>query len=81
LKVRAELRNGWQIDCFEHIFPSYRRYSFHVFQGNRQITRWDNAPHWPGNSTFPHHQHIRGRVVDSEEMDLSKVLAQLESMM
>ena len=81
IKIRVALRNGWQMDCWERIRPGYRRYSFHVFQDEQEITRWDNSPYHPEVSTFPHHQHIRGRVVDSEEMDLSKVLAQLESMM
>jgi hypothetical protein len=45
------------------------------------IVRWDNAPHHPGVSTFPDHKHVGLRVEGLEEMDVEKILAQLESMM
>jgi hypothetical protein len=51
LKVRAELQNGWLMDYWEHSTTNLRRYSFHVFQGNQMISRWDNAPHHPSLST------------------------------
>jgi hypothetical protein len=81
LKVRVKLKNGWLMDYWEHNTPGLRRYSFHVFQGNQMIVRWDNAPHHPGVNTFPHHKHIGQEVKDSEQMDLAKVLAELEGMM
>ena len=74
LKVRVELKNGWLMDCWEHSAPGLRRYSFHVFQGNQMIVRWDNAPHHPGVSTFPDHKHVGQGVEGSEEMDVGKVL-------
>ena len=80
LKVRAELQNGWLMDYWEHRTPGLRRYSFHVFQGDRMIVIWDNAPHHPGINTFPHHKHVGQVIEDSEEMDVGKVLALLERM-
>ena len=30
------------------------------------ISRWDNAPHWQGVTTFPHHRHVeQGSQVES----------------
>lgn len=80
LKVRVELKNGWLMDYWEHSAPGLRRYSFHVFQGDQMIIRWDNAPHHPDVDTFPHHKHVGRRIESSEEMNLERVLAQLEKM-
>ena len=33
-------------------------YSYQLFQ-DRPIIRWDNAPHFPSVTTFPHHFHDR----------------------
>jgi hypothetical protein len=80
LKVRVELQNGWLMDFWEHGIPNFRRYSFHVFQGDQMIVRWDNAPHHAHLSTFPHHKHGEQGIKESEEMDLAKVLVELEKM-
>lgn len=80
LKVRVELKNGWLMDYWEHRAPGLRRYSFHVFQDNLIIVRWDNAPHHPEVKTFPHHKHLAGEIQDSEEIDVETVLAELEKM-
>ena len=81
LKVRVELVNGWSMDFWERVVPPSRRYSFHVFEENQPIVRLDNAPHYRHLSTFPHHKHVGEGVEDSEEMDVSKVLIELEGMM
>lgn len=80
LKVRAELTNGWFIECWEHKTPRLKRYSFHIFKDGKMIIRWDNAPHYPRIRGFPHHKHIGERVVGSDEMTARKVLAELENM-
>ena len=81
LKVRVELVNGWQMDYWERVSPQSRRYSFHVFQGDRVIVRWDNAPHHRYVGTFPHHKHVGAAVAESEEMDIAKALIELAGMM
>ena len=80
-RVRAQLRNGWLMDCRERIERRGRRYSFHIFADGVPITRWDNAPHHQRDcNTFPFHRHLSdGSVVDSEDMDMAKVLAFLET--
>jgi len=80
LKVRVELKNGWLMDYWEHRAPGLRRYSFHVFHDSQMIARWDNAPQHPAVATFPHHKHMGNEIQVSEEMDVEKVLAELEKM-
>lgn len=81
-KIRVELSNGWLIDCWEHLAPGHRRYGYHIFNDAGMVTRWDNAPHHPEGGTFPYHQHLDDQtVVDSENMDVGKVLAYLERML
>ena len=80
-KVRVILTNGWLLDCWERLEPEIRRYSYHVLDGDRLIVRWDNAPHHSHLENFPYHQHIGGTILTSEEMDVAKVLSQLEGIM
>jgi len=81
LKIRAELINRWQIQVWEHKTPVARRYAYHVFDGDALVVRWDNAPHHRDIATFPHHKHIGGEIAESEEMQISDVLAELEKML
>ena len=80
MSIRVELKNGWMIDCWERISSDSRRYSYHVFQTDQPIMRWDNAPHHAHLDNFPHHHHVEDTIIGSEEMDVAGVLAQLESM-
>ncbi len=55
-------------------------YSFH-WQTSRGklVKRWDNVRHHIGLETFPHHLHLADdEVVDSEPMNLTTVLADIE---
>lgn len=78
-QIRVELRNGWLMECWEHVAPGHRRYSFHIFLDEQLITRWDNAPHRPELSTFPHHRHIGTGFEPAEDMNMAKVIEYLES--
>ncbi|MCU0286962.1 MAG: DUF6516 family protein [Acidobacteria bacterium] len=57
-------------------------YSFQLFT-TIPVVRWDNAPHYPGIKTFPHHFHnIDGNIVESDlegnaRNDLKKVLSRI----
>lgn len=52
------------------------KYSYHLIRVGR-IIRWDNVPHHKNMKTYPHHKHEDEKVVESEEMDINKVLAEL----
>jgi hypothetical protein len=80
LKVRAEMTNGWFLDCWEHKTPKSRRYSFHVFHRDQMVVRWDNTPHYPTLRGFPNHKHEGKSVVQSENMTIRKVLNELTKM-
>ncbi len=60
---------------------SYQLYTSHP------IVRWDNAPHFPGISTFPHHYHnLKGEVeasplTGSSFEDLDYVLKNIKNML
>jgi Family of unknown function (DUF6516) len=74
LKVRTELKNGWLMDYWEHRNPELNRYSFHVFQGDQMIVRWDSVPQHLSVATLPFHKHLGQEIEDSEEMDVEKVM-------
>jgi len=41
---------------------SIRKYSYILLKENRPILRYDNAPHYPGIETHPHHKHVENKV-------------------
>jgi len=59
------------------------KYAYHWQDREGQlIRRWDNAPHWPAISTFPHHKHVRSqtdqlRVLESRGGDLEIVFQEI----
>jgi len=54
--------------------PVKRIYRYQYIQKKRSIFRYDNAPHYPQLLTFPHHKHVEGRVIATEEPTLKQVL-------
>ncbi len=54
-------------------------YSYHYQKGDRLIFRYDNAPHHPELSTFPHHKHVGDRVEPCQEPDLQDVLREIDA--
>ena len=54
-----------------------RKYAFHWEAADGAlIVRWDNAEHWPGLPTFPHHKHVANadNVQASAETGLDDIL-------
>jgi len=54
------------------------RYHFQDEQNNL-IFRYDNTPHFPDLSSFPHHKHLCDRVVACEQPDISQVIQDVMS--
>jgi hypothetical protein len=52
---------------------------YHLSPTDDIIQGWDNAPHHPEISTFPHHCHCNGAVEASDVRSLEDVLDTLES--
>jgi hypothetical protein len=44
---------------------------------DEMVFRYDNAPHHD-NSTFPHHKHLAGSVLESEEKGIMNILNEVE---
>jgi Family of unknown function (DUF6516) len=68
LKAVLLLKNGSQLFVKDYVFlDGARKYAYHWQDSVGQlISRWDNAPHWKGVKTFPHHRHAeQGSQVES----------------
>ncbi len=49
------------------------RYHFQDEQNNL-IFRYDNTPHFPNLSSFPHHKHLQNQVIASEQPNIAIAL-------
>jgi hypothetical protein len=79
IKLEVNLIDDSRLFMKEYLFENAeRKYSFHWTdrQGNL-LCRWDDSPHWPNLSTFPHHKHVGGDVIDSRETTLEAVLVSI----
>jgi len=57
------------------LFIKERKYAYHwTDTSGNLICRWDNANHWPGISTSPHHKHTGNEVFESTETSVGDVL-------
>ena len=55
------------------------RYAYHYQSSSGAlIFRYDNVPHHPDISTYPHHKHIGLNVEPAQPPDLSEVLREIE---
>ena len=82
IKVRAQLKNGLMLQITESIGEDFRRYSYHLHDGDVIIKRWDNAPHWKNVRTYPFHMHIKDQEepLESKEMFVSDVIEDLKKL-
>ena len=53
------------------------KYAYHLMRG-KEIVRWDNVPHHRKICTYPNHRHEKGKILESSEMDIEKVLRAIE---
>ncbi|RIK70727.1 hypothetical protein DCC62_22445 [candidate division KSB1 bacterium] len=80
LKCRAECLDGSILQIEESFIASKNKYSYHWQDGQqRLLVRWDNAPHHPHLSTFPHHRHESGAVLESLRVSIDDVLTEIET--
>jgi hypothetical protein len=58
------------------------RYAYHYQDSdNRIIFRYDNAPHHPYITTYPHHKHVGNSVEPADAPDLTRVLNEIEQLL
>jgi len=54
-------------------------YSFHYSKDSQLVFRYDNTPHYPRLSSFPHHKHCQdSSVIDCKEPTLKVILDEIE---
>ena len=71
------LTNHSRLLVYESIQRTKFKYSYHWMDAtNLTIVRWDNSPHYPSISTYPHHKHVgsENNVQESHEQTLYDVL-------
>ena len=59
------------------------KYRFHLMNVNDEMVfRYDNAPHHPEITTYPHHKHVKGEEMPrrSKEIGLKDVLLEIEEL-
>ncbi|MFN0050332.1 MAG: DUF6516 family protein [Cytophagales bacterium] len=76
LKSKIRLKEGSVIYLREiYIKGLLIDYSYYWFDVDEKLKiGWDNAPHHPELSTFPHHKHYLDKVAESDEKTLTEVL-------
>lgn len=59
---------------------SVDKYRFHYMdRQNRMIFRYDNAPHHPDLTSFPHHKHISNRTIPASFKELTDILEEISA--
>jgi len=82
LKIRCELISGQALQIRLRAISGDLRYSYQEI-ADRPLRRWDNAPHFPNISSFPHHCHDPGGNITASSLtgdpavDLLQVLSVL----
>ena len=74
-------KNGYSLDFVEVKNSDMRpkvKYRYQYMDAEQfLIFRYDNAPHHPDITTFPHHKHDRNNVIASVEPTLYEVLLEI----
>ncbi len=62
--------------------PHKKKYKYHFRDhDDEMIFRYDNVPHHPEISTFPHHKHTKDRITGSIDPDLTEVLKEIKNLL
>jgi hypothetical protein len=62
-RADALMVDGSEMHVFEYVDSSLNKisYAYHYQdRGGGLVFRYDNEPHFPGLSGFPHHKHVAG---------------------
>jgi hypothetical protein len=60
--------------------PKFRKiaYSYHYQNNDKElIFRFDNTEHYPDVSTYPHHKHLKDKVLPSKEISLQEIVNEI----
>ncbi len=82
LRIRLRFSNGSLLEINEAIMVEMQKLSFLSYRyhyqnkQNQLIFRYDNTPHFPDLTTFPHHKHLKNKVIAAEKPDLTDVITE-----
>ena len=77
-KTRIQLDKGYFLDLFYN--ETLSKYSYTLILSDQRIVGWDNAPHHPGLTSFPHHFHAEDGAIQpssfigNPEQDIEQVV-------
>ena len=76
LNLKINFIDTTKLSVREYVDDSHRKYAFHWQTATDDlIVRWDNAPHFPNLTTFPHHKHLAsGEIVESHDVSFQEVM-------
>ncbi len=83
VRGRLLFLGGYVLTFMEYIQIGEERpkYRFNLSDSkDNVIFRYDNAAHHRDVPTFPHHKHMRTKVISSKEIGLAEVLSEIENM-
>ncbi len=65
LQLSAVLLDDSRLKLRDYLFADgSRKYAYQWMEADGTLRRrWDNAPHWPGVVTAPHHTHLPGQKI------------------
>jgi len=79
IKANATLKDGSVLYVSEVAGAGFRDYSYHWQKGDELMKRWDNAPHHKELPDFPHHVHEGANILSGPAVNLTDVLAYIET--
>lgn len=83
LKIRCKVNGKLRLQIWLHYESAFQDYAYQLFT-HQPLLRWDNAPHYPNITTFPHHFHAADGTVHPSSLtgdvtaDLQHVLQEIE---
>ena len=70
------------IEIFEFLFDGkIMKYSYIYIESNQNILRFDNAPHFKKMKTFPHHKHLKKKVLPLDNYKLTEFINEIKDIL
>lgn len=85
LRIRLRFENGGLLEISEALVVENGAvetlgYRYHLQGvGGELVFRYDNTPHFPGLTSFPHYKHLHDSVIASYQPELPDVLQEAET--
>lgn len=79
VKIIVQLKDDSVLNIREYVDEFERAYSYHwQTKEGKLIIRWDNAPHHKNISTYPHHKHIKEKILPNYAITCEEILKEIE---